>query len=89
MEKDKNENKLCEICGEIASSLCLQCINYLCDSCYKFIHDKQWNNHHKKEKIDNFIPIETKCLNHPKYPLGLFCVNEKGIYIYFLIFIYI
>lgn len=79
MEEKKNENKLCEICGAIATSLCLQCISYFCDSCFKFIHDKQLNNHHKKENIDYFIPIDTKCFNHPKYPMELFCIDEKGI----------
>ena len=77
MENNQNENKFCEICGIKANSLCLQCISYFCDSCYKFIYDKELNNLHKKENIDYFVPIDIKCLSHPKYPMELFCLDEK------------
>ena len=36
-------------------------INYYCDSCYKIAHDKKEYNNHKKEQIDYYVPIETKC----------------------------
>ncbi len=52
--------------------------NYYCDSCYKFIHDIKDNKNHKKEKIDYFLPIDTRCPEHPKIPLDLFCIDEKG-----------
>ena len=80
----KNNNiKLCEICGIEASSLCLQCISYFCDDCFKYVHDKKINLNHKKENIDYFIQIDTKCPDHPKIPITLFCVDEKGkIYLY-------
>ena len=78
MESIQNKDKSCEICGLIATNLCLDCLSYYCDSCYKFIHDKQINSQHVIEKIDYFVPIDTKCLIHPKYPLELFCVEEKG-----------
>ena len=70
--------KNCDICGENANCLCFNCINYFCDSCFKLIHDKQKNSNHKKEKIDPYIPIELKCKEHPKIPLNLFCIDEKG-----------
>ena len=70
--------KNCDICGTNANCLCFNCINYFCDSCFKLIHDKQKNSNHKKEKIDPYIPIELKCKEHPKIPLNLFCIDEKG-----------
>ena len=79
MENNKKEIKLCEICGVQANNLCLKCISYFCDSCYKFIHEKELNNQHKKEKIDYFTSIDVKCPKHPKYPMELFCVDEKRI----------
>ena len=51
---------------------------YLCDSCYKIVHEKVVENNHKKEKIDYFLPIDTKCQNHPKIPINLFCIDDKG-----------
>ena len=79
----KNIIKKCEICGIEATNLCLKCISYYCDSCFKFIHDKQINNQHKKEKIDYYAPIDTKCPEHPKIPITLFCVDEKGKFIFY------
>ena len=49
-----------------------------CDSCFKLIHDKQINSQHIKEKINKYIDIDMKCLDHPKVPINLFCVDEKG-----------
>ena len=70
--------KLCEICKSEANSLCLECISYFCEECYKYIHGKKENSKHKKEKIDYFVPIETKCKDHQKVPINLFCVDDKG-----------
>ncbi len=78
MEKNVTIEKKCEICGETAKNICFNCMNYFCDSCYKYVHDKKEKNQHKKEKIDYFIPIDTKCSNHPKYPIDYFCLDEKG-----------
>ena len=78
MNQKSNNIKKCEICENEATSLCFKCISYFCDSCYKFIHDKQNNSLHKKEKIDYYVPIDTKCSDHPKIPITLFCVDEKG-----------
>ena len=67
----------CEICEENAENLCLLCNSYLCEGCFKFIHQKNKNNQHKKEKIDPYVPIITKCSIHPNNPVNLFCTNEK------------
>ena len=45
------------------------------------MHDRKKNKDHKKEKIDLFIPIDTKCPEHEGSPMNLFCVDEKGKYI--------
>ena len=78
MNQKSNNIKKCEICENEATSLCFKCISYFCDSCYKFIHDKQNNSLHTKEKIDYYVPIDTKCSHHPKIPITLFCIDEKG-----------
>ena len=70
--------KKCDICGDESVNLCLTCFSYFCNSCYKFVHEKSINSQHKKEIIDSYIPIETKCPYHPKNLLNLFCVDEKG-----------
>ena len=81
------ENKYCEICESLATNLCFKCLAYYCDSCYILIHKKKENNDnlHKKDKINNIIPIEIKCTEHQKYPKELFCIDEKSnfILIYF------
>ena len=92
LNKMEKNYKLCEICKSDATSLCLQCISYFCDGCYKFIHDKKENSSHKKEKIDYYVPIDTKCRDHNKVPINLFCLDDKGNYtilinLFFLIFI--
>jgi len=38
---------------------------------------KNQKNNHKKENIDYFVPIDTKCPDHPQNPINLFCVDEK------------
>ena len=86
MDKFQNRNKQCEICKEAATSLCFKCISYFCDSCFKFVHEKKANIAHKKEKIDYFVPIDTKCPYHPANPINLFCIDEKGKSIYFFYF---
>ena len=70
--------KKCEICEVDASCLCLQCNSYLCDLCFKYVHEKESKKDHKKENIDPFIQIDTKCPDHPTIPINLFCVDEKG-----------
>lgn len=75
--------KKCDICKTEAKNLCLVCMNYFCDSCYKFIHEKEANNQHKKEKIDYFVPFDTKCKDHPTNPICLFCVDDNSKKYYF------
>ena len=77
MEALNEKLKKCEICQEIATSICFKCNSYFCDSCSKFVHDKPINREHKKENIDPFVPIEIKCKIH-NVPLNLFCLEEKG-----------
>ena len=84
----KKNNKQCEICGVEATSLCLKCLMYLCDKCYKFIHEKEINHMHKKEEIDYFVPFDTKCQEHPKNIINLFCLDEKGKIIYLYNFLF-
>ena len=88
-KNNNNNNKKCEICEIEASALCLECRNYYCDECYKYVHSKKVKNQHKKLKIDYFLPIDTKCPDHPKDTLTLFCIDEKGKkkIIYFIFFI--
>ena len=71
------EKKKCEICKNSAKILCLKCVSYYCDSCSKFIHNQKENNQHKPENIDLFVPIDTKCSMHSKYPIDYFCLEEK------------
>ena len=87
MEQNNNQIKKCEICESYATSLCYQCISYFCDACFKFVHDKQNNSKHKKEPVDPFLPIDTKCPDHSKIPVNLFCIDDKGkLYIFIYIF---
>ena len=80
MEKKQNNFKLCDVCKSQATLICMECLcNYFCDSCYKFHHDKKENSNHKKEKIDYYVPIDTRCPEHQNVPLNLFCLYEKGI----------
>ena len=79
MEKQKSSNmKECDFCNDKAIYLCFICRNYYCENCYKIIHDLKKNSQHQKELLDPFIPIEINCPKHPKYPLELFCNDEKG-----------
>ena len=87
MEIKKYKEKTCELCGELAKSLCLKCNSYFCDSCYKFVHEKKKNNNHQKEDIDPFVPFDTKCPEHPNVPVNLFCIDDKGkLFIYNFLF---
>ena len=67
----------CDICGEDAENLCLNCNKYYCKPCFEFVHQKSKNKNHKKEIIDFNVPILTKCSIHPDDPFNLFCANEK------------
>ena len=88
MENIQSKVKLCELCHSEAKCLCFECFMYFCDSCFKFIHEKSTNKEHKKENIDYFVPIDFKCTEHPKNLLNLFCLDEKGKIINYLIFLY-
>ena len=83
MEKKLILIKKCEVCEIDATCLCFECLNYFCESCFKLIHDKK-KTHHKKEKIEPYIPVDIKCPEHPRIIMDLFCSDEKGkiIYIY-------
>ena len=78
MKRNQKNYKQCEICKIEATSLCLNCYNYYCDACFKYVHDKKQNINHKKEKIDYFVPMDTKCPDHEGIRINLFCVDEKG-----------
>ena len=70
--------KKCDVCKIDATCLCYKCMSYFCDSCFKIAHNNEENKLHKKDKIDYFISIDLKCPEHKLYPMGLFCINEKG-----------
>ena len=70
--------KKCEFCKKDATCLCFQCFSYFCESCFKLGHSNEEFQAHKKDKYDYFVPIDLKCPEHKLYPMGLFCVNEKG-----------
>ena len=78
MENKQKDIKVCDFCGSKATCLCFQCLIYFCDNCYKYIHNMEINANHKKEAIDAYVPIDIKCPNHPKIPLNLFCLEERG-----------
>ena len=78
MNDKKNLIKHCDVCYENSTCLCFKCNLYFCESCYKLRHNKQNNTEHKKENIENLIPINFKCKEHPEIPLNLFCVDEEG-----------
>ena len=75
---EKNNSKQCEVCTIPATCICFECFMYYCDSCYKIAHEKRLDDKHKKEKIDYFASIDTKCPKHPKNIINLFCVDDKG-----------
>ena len=43
-------------------------------------------NNPKKESIDPYVPFDTKCPVYPNTPMNLFCVDEKGISLLYIIF---
>ena len=78
MEVQKIKKK-CEMCKvKEAITLCLDCYNYFCEACIKYVHDIKQNSNHRKEKIDLFIPIDTKFPEHEGSPMNLFCIDDKG-----------
>jgi len=82
MKVQKNM-KHCEMCKvREAINLCFDCNSYFCEACFKFVHDLKENSSHRKEKIDLFIPIDTKCPDHEGNLMNLFCIDEKGNIIY-------
>ena len=78
MEEPKKEEKECELCKNIATNVCFECLFYLCDSCFKYLHEKKVNAGHKKEDIDPFVSVIIKCPDHPKMPMNLFCKDDKS-----------
>jgi len=70
--------KKCNLCLLEASSICFKCKKYFCDNCYKIIHEIKKNNEHEKTKINPYLSIDFFCQNHPEYPLELFCLNDGG-----------
>ena len=49
---------------------------------------KKKNSNHTKQALDPYVPILLKCPEHPEVPLNLFCLDEKGIYIILIIYIF-
>ena len=79
MEAKQKNFKQCDICkAKEATSLCPQCFSYYCDDCFKPVHANEKNKEHKKEKIDYFVPIDTRCPEHEGDNISLFCLDEKG-----------
>ena len=70
--------KKCETCKIEAICICYECMSYFCDACFKLTHEDEEYKSHKKDKIDYYIPIDTKCQEHKLHPMVLFCVNEKS-----------
>ena len=75
----KQNKQQCNFCKEDSTCLCYKCLNFYCDSCFKFAHNKEQFQSHKKDEIDNEIPIKLRCQEHNLCPMNLFCVDEKGI----------
>ena len=79
MEKKKKNYKQCDMCKDAeATSFCPQWFSYYCEPCFKPVHERQKNKEHKKEKIDYFAPIDTRCPEHEGDSVSLFCLDEKG-----------
>ena len=79
MELNQVNYKQCDMCkAKEASSLCPQCFSYYCDGCFKQVHEASKNKEHKKEKIDYFMPIDTRFPEHEGDNITLFCLDEKG-----------
>ena len=79
MEMKQKNFKQCDMCKDReAKSLCTQCFSYYCDICFKSAHEGTKNKEHKKEKVCYFVPIDTRCPEHEKNAMDLFCLDEKG-----------
>ena len=79
MENKKKNYQQCDMCKvNEATSLCPQCFSYFCDACYKPVHGMKENKDHKKEAIDYNVPIDTRCPDHDKDTVTLFCIDEKS-----------
>ena len=79
MEAKERIFKQCDMCKvDEATSLCPQCFSYFCDICFKAVHQKKENSEHKKEMVDLFVPIDTRCPENHNVPINLFCIEEKG-----------
>ena len=74
MEVKQKNFKQCDMCkAKEATSLCPQCFSYYCDNCFKPVHENEKKKEHKKEKIDYFVIIDTRCPEHDKILIN-FCV---------------
>ena len=79
MEVNQKNFKHCDMCKFIeASCLCSKCFSYYCEGCFKQVHGVKENKDHKKETIDYNVPIDTRCPDHDKNPINLFCIDEKS-----------
>lgn len=88
MKEEEIKDKKCDLCKEIATNICFDCLFYLCDSCFKLLHEKKANSGHKREEIDPFISININCPEHPKIPMNLFCIKEKSKILILILFFY-
>jgi len=82
----KSKSKKCQVCLLDATCQCFKCLENFCDSCYNIAHKNEERKSHKKEKLDYYIPLDMKCPVHNLVPLNLFCVDDKGNYIYLFLY---
>ena len=80
--------KKCDYCRSDASDVCFKCNDFFCNNCYKIIHELRKDSEHKKIEINPYLSIDLFCPMHPKNPLELFCLDDKGNF-YYNNFIYI
>ena len=71
-------SKACEMCGDPATVLCLECSKYLCDECSTVVHKRERNKLHKIEAISKTLTVDTKCPEHKEHPLEYFCEDDYG-----------
>ena len=67
-------SKTCEVCGDPATVLCLECGKYLCGECDAVVHKEEQNKSHKRESFT----VDTKCPEHTAHSLEYFCEDDYG-----------
>ena len=67
-------SKKCEVCGDLANVLCLECCKYFCDKCSTVVHSEEQNKSHEIEAITAI----TKCSEHKEHSLEYFCEDDYG-----------